>query len=108
MQVCGKLYGLGSSCLRKWASVPLNKGVWVDVGAGRGVWNRRKSLASADKQNTVPRLHIPSRSLDAQIILKHWSMFLLSKQSKNNNSGQLYSTAVCLYVTTVHNFTPLQ
>jgi len=107
MQVSGKLYGPDTWCLGKWASVPLNKGVGVDVGAGRGVWNRRKSLASADKQITVLRLHGPSPSLDAQIILKHWPLFMLSKQSENNNSGQLYCTAVSLYVTIVDSCTAL-
>ena len=80
----------------------------MGVGAGRDVWNRRKSLISIGKQPPVPRLYGPSPSLDAQIILKHWSLFMLSKQSENNNSGQLYSTAVSLYVTTVDSCTPLQ
>jgi spore coat polysaccharide biosynthesis protein SpsF (cytidylyltransferase family) len=107
MQVSGKLYGPDTWCLGNWASVPLNKGVWVGVGAGRGVWNRMKSLASAGKQTTVPRLYGPLPSLDPQIILKHLSLFMLSKQSENNNSGQLYPTALSLYITTVDSFTPL-
>jgi hypothetical protein len=99
MQVSGKLYGLDTWCMGNWATVPLNKGVWVGVGAGRGVWYRRKSLTSAGKQSTVSRLQYgPSPSLEAQIILKHWSLFMLSKQSENNNSGQLYCTAVSMYL----------
>ena len=107
MQESGKLYGPDTWCLGNWAFEPLNKGVWMGVGTGRGVWNRRKSLASAGKQTTVPRLYGPSLSFDAQIILKHWSLFVLSKQSENNNSGQLYCTALSLYVTTVDSCTPL-
>lgn len=79
MQVGGEIYGLDTWCPRNWVSVTLNKVVWVGVGAGRRVWNRRKSLASAGQQTTVPRLYGPSPSLDAQIILKHWSFFMLSK-----------------------------
>src|SRR5215469_5866936 len=108
MQESGKFYGPDTWCLGNWASLILNKGVWVGIGTGRGVWNRKKSLVSAGKQTTVPRLYGLSPGLDAQIILKHLSLFMVSKQSENNNSGQLYGTAVSLYVTTVDSCTALR